>query len=280
MKKIIIKARRYKLDLSKRPLIMGVLNVTADSFSDGGDYLDTDKACRRALEIARQGADILDIGGESTRPGSMPVSAKDELDRVIPVIRKIKNKIKIPISIDTTKYQVASAALKEGASILNDISGLHQDKDLAGLCAEYSAAVVIMHIKGSPKTMQKRPCYDNLMDDIISYLKTGIRTALSSGIKRENIIIDPGIGFGKTLRHNLSIIKNIQVFKKIGFPVMIGLSRKSFLGQITRLGIRDRALPSALANALAVYNGADIIRVHDIKESVLALKIAEAVKKV
>jgi dihydropteroate synthase len=275
----ILRARRHKFDLSKRPLIMGVLNITPDSFSDGGDYLDINKACKRAMEIESQGADIIDIGGESARPGALPVCLDDEINRVIPVIKRLRNRIKIPVSVDTTKYEVAAAALKEGASIVNDISGLHADKRLAKICAKYSAAVIIMHKKGTPSDMQKNPCYTDLLNDIVAYLKNGIKVALASGLKKENIIVDPGIGFGKNIKHNLSIIKNISLFKKTGYPVMIGLSRKSFLGSITNLQTHHRLIPTAIANALAIYNGADIVRVHDIRESALALNIAEALKK-
>jgi dihydropteroate synthase len=280
MQKRILKARKHRFDLSKRPLIMGVLNITPDSFSDGGRYLSIDSACRRAMQIQAQGADILDIGGQSTRPGSMPVGLKEELDRVMPVIERIKNKIKIPVSIDTTKYEVALAALKQGASMLNDVSGLHADPRLADLCIKYSAALVIMHIKGKPQNMQKRPYYKSLLHDIKRYLEKGIGVAESAGLSKECIILDPGIGFGKTSKHNLVLIKNIPYFKKMGFPLMIGVSRKSFLGSITGLDISERLIPTVAANALAVYNGADIIRVHDIEESVMALKVAEAIKKV
>ena len=279
MQKKILKIRRHRFDLSKKPLVMGVLNVTPDSFSDGGKYFNIRSACSRALEIEREGADILDIGGESTRPGSLPVSLDDELSRIIPVIRKLKNKLKIPISVDTNKYEVANQSIREGACIINDVSGLHGDRRLAGLCAEYSTGIIIMHMKGQPRTMQKRPFYDNLLNNIKDYLKEGITTALSAGIRKESIVIDPGVGFGKTVKHNLSVIKNIDYFKQTGYPLLIGISRKSFLGHITGLDTQERLIPTIAANALAVYFGADIIRVHDVKESIAALKIAHSIKE-
>jgi dihydropteroate synthase len=279
MQKRILKIRGRRFDLSKRPLVMGVLNITPDSFTDGGRYLDVQSACRRALEIEREGADILDIGGESTRPGSLSVSLEDELNRVIPVIRRLKGRLRIPVSVDTTKHEVAGQCLKEGACIINDVSGLRAGSGLAELCARYSAGIIIMHMKGRPRTMQKRPVYDNLFGEIRDYLKKGIAIALSAGVKKEGIVIDPGIGFGKTLRHNLSVIKNADYFKRLGYPLLIGVSKKSFLGRITGLGTGQRSIPTAAANALAVYCGADIIRVHDVRESIAALKVAYSVKK-
>ena len=279
MQKKILKIRRHRFDLSKRPLVMGVLNVTPDSFSDGGKYFNIKSACSRALEIEKEGADILDIGGESTRPGSLPVSLNDELSRVIPVIRRLKNKLKIPISVDTSKHEVARQSLREGACIINDVSGLHGDRRLAGLCAEYSAGIIIMHMKGCPRTMQKKPSYDNLLNGITDYLKQGIAIALAAGVRKESIVIDPGIGFGKTVKNNLSIIKNIDYFKQTGYPLLIGVSRKYFLGSITGLDTDERLIPTISANILAAYYGADIIRVHDVKESIAALKVAHAIKE-
>ncbi len=280
MQKRILTARRYKFDLSKRTLIMGVLNVTPDSFSDGGQFLNCNTACKRALQMEKEGADIIDIGGESTRPGSLSVCLKDEIARIMPVISKLKNKLKIPVSVDTTKYEVALAALKEGASIINDISGLSCDKRLATLCAEYSAGLIIMHIKGSPRTMQRNPVYKDLLREVSGYIRRGIKIAEAAGVKKENIVIDPGIGFGKRLKHNLEIIRNIDYFKKIGFPLMIGLSRKSFVGKLLDLKVVNRLVPTIAVNAIAVYNGADIVRAHDVKEAVAAAKIAHSIRKI
>ena len=278
MRKRILTVRRHKFDLSKRTLVMGVLNVTPDSFSDGGKFLNCSAACKRAFQMEREGADIIDIGGESTRPGSLGTCLEDEMARVIPVMKKLKARLKIPVSVDTTKYEVALAALKQGASIINDISGLRNDKRLASLCADYSAGLVIMHSKSRPLTMQKNPVYKDLLKDITNYILKGIRAAETAGIKRESILIDPGIGFGKRLKHNLEIIGNIDYFKRIGFPLMIGLSRKSFIGKLSALNTNERLVPTIAANAIAVYNGVDIVRVHDVKEAVLAVKIARSIR--
>jgi dihydropteroate synthase len=280
MQKRVLTARRYKFDLSKRTLIMGVLNVTPDSFSDGGQFLNCDTACKRALQMEKEGADIIDIGGESTRPGSLSVCLRDEIARIMPVISKLKNKLKIPVSVDTTKYEVALAALKEGVSIINDISGLSSDKRLATLCAEYSAGLVIMHIKGRPFSMQRNPVYKDLLREVSGYIRSRIKAVQAAGVKRENIVIDPGIGFGKRLKHNLEIIRNIDYFKKIGFPLMIGLSRKSFIGKLLDLKVEERLVPTIAVNAIAVYNGADIVRVHDVKEAAAAAKIAHSIRKI
>ena len=230
--------------------------------------------------MEREGADIIDIGGESTRPGALSVCPNDEIARIMPVVSKLKNRLKIPLSVDTTKYEVALAVLKQGASIINDISGLSYDKRLAALCAEYRAGLVIMHIKGKPRTMQRNPVYKDLLSDISKYIRRGVRIAKAAGVKKESIIIDPGIGFGKKLKHNLEIIRNIDYFKKTGLPLMVGLSRKSFIGAIFGANVEDRLVPTVAANAIAVYNGADIVRVHDVKEAVAAVKIARSIRSI
>ena len=247
--------------------IMGILNVTPDSFYDGGKYADKNRAIERAYRIRDEGADFLDIGGESTRPGSKQVAAQEEIDRVCPVIEAIAGDIAIPISIDTTKAEVARAALDAGASIVNDISGLTFDPEMTGTVAGSGAGVVVMHIKGRPETMQLDPRYDDLIAEIYRFLEGAVRKAVQAGIARERIIIDPGIGFGKTAGDNYRIIHNIGEFKRLGLPVLVGLSRKSFTGD------RDAdRLPSTIAlNTVSVLNGADIIRVHDVKEHRLAL---------
>jgi dihydropteroate synthase len=273
----ILRCRHFEFDLSKKTYVMGVLNITPDSFSDGGKFLDADSACQRALEIEGQGADIIDIGGESSRPGSTPVSAKEEIRRVVPVLKRLKKLLNIPISIDTTKSVVAEAALSEGASIVNDISGLHKDKGIADLCAKYSAGLIIMHMKGEPRTMQKRPSYKNLLKEIREYLGQGIKIATSYGVKRESIIIDPGIGFGKTLNHNIRILKELSYFKNMGPAILVGLSRKSFMGKLLGLDVGKRLVPTIAANSIAIYNGANIIRVHDVKEAVLTANMVDAI---
>ncbi len=247
---------------------MGTLNITPDSFSDGGEYFSHKAAYKRALQIQQEGADIIDIGGESTRPGAKTISVEEELKRVLPVLKKFIKEAKIPISIDTRKPEVAEAALRIGASIVNDTAGLLQDKRMANVISLYKAAVIIMHIRGTPKTMQNAPRYKNLLAEIKNRLKKGARAATKAGIDKRSIIADPGIGFGKTVKHNLKIINNISKFKELGFPIMVGLSRKSFMGKILNLDVKDRLVPTIASNTLAIKNGADIIRVHDIKEAI------------
>jgi dihydropteroate synthase len=258
---------------------MGVLNVTPDSFSDGGKYFSIEDACRRALQMQKEGADIIDIGGESTRPNAAPVLGEEEIRRVIPVLKKFLPKARIPVSIDTSHSETAKYALKAGASIINDITGLLRDKQMASVIAEYKAAVVIMHIKGRPQTMQKAPRYKNLLVEIKASLMAGINTAIKAGIDKRSIVIDPGIGFGKTVRHNLKILNKIAEFKKSGYPVLIGLSRKSFMGKILGLNANERLIPTVACNAVAIANGADIIRVHDIKEAVWTKDIVSEIVK-
>ncbi|MBI4844807.1 MAG: dihydropteroate synthase [Nitrospirae bacterium] len=258
---------------------MGILNVTPDSFSDGGLFFKKEDAVEQALKMEEDGADIIDIGGESTRPGSEKVSAKEEIKRVIPVINAVAKKIKIPISIDTYKSDVARAALDAGASIVNDISGLRFDKKMAGLVARHRIPVVVMHIKGTPESMQKSPFYEALIPEIIDYLTESIQIARGAGISDDKIIIDPGIGFGKTAEHNLEIIRRLNEFRGFQKPILIGPSRKSFIGSILGgLPPSERIEGTASAVAIAIFNGADIIRVHDVKEMRRVAAVADAVK--
>jgi dihydropteroate synthase len=258
---------------------MGILNVTPDSFHDGGRYYEKNLAVEQAYRIRDDGADIIDIGGESTRPGSLPVPAGVEIDRVCPVIELIAKDIGIPISVDTTKSEVAHAALEAGASIVNDISGLTFDVGTAGAAARYGAGMVLMHIKERPETMQNDPRYGDLVGEIYGFLKEAVRKAVAAGVDRGKIIVDPGIGFGKTLEDNYRIIWNLREFKKLGLPVLIGLSRKSLIGKLYN-GSEDR-LPATIAlNTASILNGADIIRVHDVKEHRLALAGLEMLKRV
>lgn len=273
----VFKCRGYSLDLSKKTLIMGILNVTPDSFSDAGSYMKPQAAYRRALQMEQEGADIIDIGGESTRPGSSPVSEKEEIRRVIPVLERLEGRIRIPISVDTNKPEVARQALEHGASIINDITGLHKANSLAGICSRYNAGLIIMHMKGTPRNMQKRPVYNDILKEIHSYLKQGISVALKNGVSRESIIIDPGIGFGKTVSHNLKIIKGLSYFKRMGFPVMVGISRKSFIGRLLDLEQGQRLLPTIAADVVAICNGADMIRVHDVRQAYISARMADAV---
>jgi len=272
--------RDYCYDLSEKVLLMGILNVTPDSFSDGGIYFDPYKAADRALEMEEEGADIIDIGGESTRPGSKPISVKEELKRVLPVIERLKGKLKIPISIDTYKAEVAKQAIEAGACIVNDISGLKFDHRMASIVAEHKVAVILMHIKGTPKDMQKNPKYNNLLKEIYDYLKDSIKIATEHGISDDRIIIDPGIGFGKSVEDNLKIIKYLDKFSELGKPILVGPSRKSFIGTILGgLPPLKRIEGTAAAVAISVLKGANIIRVHDIKIMLPVIKVAEAIKK-
>lgn len=274
----ILEWKRYRLELSKRTHIMGILNVTPDSFSDGGLYINTDRAVERAFEIEKEGADIIDIGGESTRPGALPISVDEELSRVIPVIEKIQNRLKIPISIDTYKAKVAREAIEAGASIINDISGLRFDPEMARVAAEYNVPVVIMHIKGTPRDMQINPVYQDLIGEISDFLKEGISIALGAGVDEKKIIIDPGIGFGKTFEHNLEIINRLYEFRSLGMPILFGPSRKSFIGKILDLPPGDRLEGTASAVAIGIMNGANVVRVHDVLPMVRVARVADAIK--
>ena len=270
--------KNFEFDFSKKIYIMGVLNITPDSFSDGGMFFDKDRAVGRALQMARDGADIIDIGGESTRPGSNPVGAEEELKRVIPVIEALAVELNIPISIDTHKPEVAREAVRRGASIINNIMGSDLDRGMAAVAAEFDVPIVLMHIKGEPRTMQANPVYDDLIGEIISALLGSIAVARECGVDAEKIIIDPGIGFGKTARHNLEIIKRLKELKILGRPILIGPSRKAFIGKV--LGIdspAERLMGTAAAVAISAANGADIVRVHDVKEMAEVVRLTEAI---
>ncbi len=272
--------KNFSLDFSKKTYIMGILNVTPDSFADGGLYFAKSAAIERAYQIVEEGADIIDIGGESTRPGSEPISIDEELRRTIPVIEAISKHIKIPVSIDTYKSKVARVALDAGASMVNDVSGLRFDSKIAEVASEYKIPIVIMHIKGTPKDMQQNPVYEALIPEIMDYLRIGITIATQAGISEDKIIIDPGIGFGKTSDHNLEIINNLREFTLLEKPILVGLSRKAFIGKI--LGdapVTERLEGTAAAVAISIMNGANIIRVHDVKEMVGVVKVADAVKR-
>ena len=270
----------FCLDFSRKTYVMGILNVTPDSFSDGSIYFDKAKAVDHALRMADDGADIIDIGGESTRPGSETVPLEEELRRTIPVIEDISKKINTPISIDTYKSEVALRALESGASIVNDISGMRFDPEMPKVIAKYKVPVVLMHIKGRPKNMQKNPVYDALIPEIMDYFRISIRLANKFGIPENMIIIDPGIGFGKTAEHNLEIINNLSQFASLKKPILIGASRKAFIGKI--LGDApsgERLEGTAAAVAISIINGANIVRVHDVKEMAKVVKVADAIKR-
>lgn len=274
--KFILNLGRYKLNLSRRVQIMGIVNLTPDSFSGDGLWQKQTNIFDYVQQLVRDGADIIDIGGESTRPGSRPVTLKEELTRTIPLIKKIAKKIKIPLSIDTYKPEVARQALDNGACTVNDITGL-RNPQMMKVVAKYQAGVVIMHMQGNPRNMQSRPRYDSLIDEIIEYLNSAIKRGISAGISRQKMIIDPGIGFGKTLEHNLQILKRLSEFKVLGQPIMVGVSRKSFIGQI--LGVTaDKRIYGTLASCvLAAKSGARILRVHDVKAVKQALLVSEKI---
>jgi len=274
-----LKCGKFDLKLGEKTLVMGILNTTPDSFYDGGKYTNLDKAIEHALAMEKEGADIIDVGGESSRPGSEPVPLEVELERVIPVIKEISSKVKIPISIDTVKAKVAVKALDAGASIINDISGLRFDPEMAKTAAQYDAPVVIMHMKGTPKDMQNNPEYNSVMGEIISFLRQQTEYAINTGINQDKIIIDPGIGFGKKLEHNLEIIRNAGELKTLGFPILAGPSRKSFIGNILNNQPPEERLEGTIASAVVLaLNGVDILRVHDVEKIKKALKVVDKIK--
>lgn len=260
--------------------IMGILNVTPDSFYDGGKYNGIDMAVSHAERMAEDGADIIDIGGESTRPGSCPVSEKEEIRRILPVIRRLVKTLQIPISVDTYKAATAKRVLDEGVSIVNDIGGLRFDPGMADVVKEYNVQVVMMHIVGRPKDMQQNPQYKSLMLDIKQYFYDGIELAVGAGVDAEKIIIDPGIGFGKTTDDNLTILRSLSQLGCFGKPILVGVSRKSFIGNVLHLTTEERLEGSLAAAAVAVINGANIIRTHDVRETLRAVRMAEAIKGV
>lgn len=275
---VIIKTNTHAIDLNSGVHIMGILNLTPDSFSDGGHLATTTQLERDVDAMVAAGVDILDIGGESSRPGAASVSLADELQRVIPAIKNIRRRHTTPISIDTTKAEVARQALDAGANIINDISGLRFDPQMIPLAVSSNVPVIIMHMQGTPRTMQQDPSYTDVIAEIKQTFTTWIATAKKQGLNQEQIILDPGIGFGKTLDHNLSILKHLSSFKDLGCPILLGHSRKRFIGSI--LGEEDptkRDLGTAVISALALSHGVSILRVHDVPSTVQAVKLAEAV---
>ena len=278
LNEFVLKTSRRKIILGKKTVVMGILNVTPDSFSDGGIFSSHKEAIEYGWRMADQGADIIDIGGESTRPGSASVTVNIELKRVIPVIESLIKKIKIPISIDTKKSRVARHAVDAGAEIINDISALNGDRDMAKTVKESRAAVVLMHMRGKPGNMQKGSLrYDDLMGDITNYLKINCEKAIKAGVEKDRIVIDPGIGFGKTVEDNYRIIKNLSELKTLGMPIMIGTSRKSFIGRITGGELSDRMEGTAATVAAAIMNGGHIIRVHDVAAMKKVAAVTDAI---
>ena len=269
------------LNPRRKTLVMGIVNVTPDSFSDGGKFFSPEVAISHASKLITQGADIIDIGGESTRPGAEQVSESEELKRVIPVIEKIRtDNPTILISIDTTKASVAKHAVEAGADIINDVSGLSFDNNMIGIVESYNIPVVIMHMKGNPQNMQLNPKYRDIVNEILDFFKMKIKIAIQSGINRSMIILDPGIGFGKTVEHNFELLSRLNEFNVLELPIMIGPSRKSFIGITLDLPPEDRVEGTAAAVSAGVMNGASIVRVHDVKSMKRVVRIIEKVRNV
>jgi dihydropteroate synthase len=286
MKKITIGKKTFNLE--KQTLIMGILNITPDSFSDGGNYTNLDNAMSYAATMIQQGADIIDIGGESTRPGAKPVTQKEEIDRVLPVIDELLSKKKIPISIDTSKAKVAELAINHGAGMVNDVTALRKDKTMAAIVSEYHVPICLMHMKGMPKNMQKNPAYIDIIKEIKQFFKERVQFSLKHQIKKNQIVLDPGIGFGKRtgqgIEDNCIILNQLYEFKSLGYPLMIGASRKQFIGNIcgkkNPLPPHDRLEGSLAAACIAALNGANILRVHDVKETRRCLDLIDCIKKI
>ncbi|MCP9439615.1 MAG: dihydropteroate synthase [Nitrospira sp.] len=256
---------------------MGVVNVTPDSFYSGSRHIEPERAVAHALELVEQGADILDVGAESTRPGAMPVGEEEERTRVLPVVTELARRVTVPISVDTTKATVAQAALDAGASIINDVSALRFDHRMASVVARFGAGVILMHMKGTPLTMQQDPCYRDVVEDVVQFLKDRMQVAMKAGISEFNIMLDPGIGFGKLLEHNLELLDRLTELTRLGRPLVVGPSRKSFIGQLVGRSAEHREWGTAAAVALAVDRGARILRVHDVAMMADVVKVATAI---
>lgn len=269
----------YILDLDERTHVMGVLNVTPDSFSDGGRYFGPDRAVEHGLQMARDGADIVDVGGESTRPYAKRLTWSEEMDRVIPVIEALKRELSIPISIDTYKSEVAQGCLNAGASIINDISALRFDPHMASVAAQGDVPLILMHMKGTPENMQENPLYHDLIPEISEFLKDAIDRCVAAGVREDLILVDPGIGFGKTFDHNLAVIKELSRFKSLGRPILLGTSNKAFIGHILGKGVNERETGSMATVAAGVMNGAHIVRVHNVKKTVETVRVIDAIRR-
>jgi len=269
-----------ELELGRRTLIMGVVNVTPDSFSDGGRFLERERAVQRALALLDQGADILDIGGESTRPGARAVQLEEELERVLPVIRDIRRqRPEALVSIDTYKAPVARAALEAGAVMINDVTALGGDPEMAALAAESGAALVLMHMKGTPRTMQENPTYQDVVAEVRDFLGRRLERALAAGVEAERVMLDPGIGFGKTLEHNLLLIRHLESLRGLGRPILLGASRKAFIGLLTGRPVEERLWGTIGAHVAGAALGADMVRVHDVGPVREALMVSDAIMR-
>jgi len=266
------------LVLGERTLVMGVLNVTPDSFSDGGEYLDCAQAVARAFEIERAGADILDIGGQSTRPGSVGISAQEEIGRLIPVLEKLRGRLGIPVSIDTSKAEVAEAAILEGAEMINDVTGLRADRGLAAVAAKGKLPLILMHMRGEPSTMQTKPFARDVMRDVTTGLRESVAAARQAGVAPSQIILDPGIGFGKSTRQNFELLSRLPELARLGFPLLVGTSRKGFIGQaLGGAAKQERAWGTAATITASILGGAHIVRLHDVAEMVQVARVADAI---
>ncbi len=278
---MILNCGNFQLDLTS-PKVMGIVNITPDSFSDGGKFSQTNLAVAHALKLAEEGASILDIGGESTRPNATPVSLQEELDRVIPVIKALVRQVNIPISIDTYKPAVMQAAIEAGVSMVNDVRALQEGAGLKGSAMEVVAnsnvGVCLMHMQGTPQTMQQNPQYHNVVEDIKTFLKARLQATIHAGCKPVNILLDPGFGFGKTREHNITLLQHLESFAELGQPLLVGLSRKSVLGQMTGNDVDARLYASIAASVIAAMKGAKILRVHDVRATVEALKVVSAIQ--
>ena len=277
----VLRCRDRELRLGEKTLIMGIINVTLDSFSGDGLGADVERAVAQGKRMVEEGADILDVGGESTRPGAEPVSLEEELGRVLPVLSALAKGVDVPISVDTYKSAIARAALANGAAIINDISGLHFDEQMARVAADAGAGVVIMHILGTPRDMQQDPRYDDAIGEISDYLEEGIAKAEVAGLTRDHLVVDPGFGFGKTVQHNLELVRRLGEFRCLGCAVIVGTSRKSTIGKLLGdLPPEERLEGTAASVALAIAAGADIVRVHDVKEMARVVRVADAIVRV
>jgi dihydropteroate synthase len=273
-----LKTRHGYIDFSRRTVVMGIINVTPDSFYDGGRRVDVGQAVRDGVAMAEAGAEIIDIGGESTRPGSRPVPVEEEKARVLPVLRELRREIGVPISIDTYKATVARSALEAGADIINDISALRFDAEMVKLVAGERVPVVLMHMQGTPRTMQAEPRYGDVVREVRDFLAAQLLQAFDRGVAQDAVIVDPGIGFGKTLQHNLDLLRGLPALAALGQPLLVGASRKAFIGKISGLDADERLEGSLAAAVAAIFNGANLLRVHDVRETVRAARVADAIR--
>jgi len=267
------------LDMGPRPLVMGILNVTPDSFSDGDQFFTFASAVEHARDMCAEGADVIDVGGESTRPGSEEVSAAEERARVIPVIKELSAEMTVPISIDTRKAEVAAAALDAGAEMINDVSALRGDPEMAGLAAQRKAPVVLMHMQGTPKTMQVKPSYKDVVAEVAEWLAERVHFAVDAGIAESRLLVDPGFGFGKTVQHNLELLRRLHELHRLGRPILAGTSRKAMLGKILGAPEQERLYGTLATVAAAVLSGCHVVRVHDVRPALETVKVCEAIRR-